>query len=95
MRVMEAHGLPLPIFKPSRDRGDVLGVIPLQAADLAAYELRKWCKDFGNRAPWRKYRGSLRALSAIDGWWGEYSEDRLNELCESLGIRHRPTNSAL
>jgi hypothetical protein len=79
MRLMEAEGFPAPVFRPSRDQkrkhGIVKGVIQLQAADFAAYELRKVFKDDPNEVwPLEKYRKSLHALSQVCSKT-EYNQD--------------------
>src|SRR3989442_1575061 len=60
-KLMLRDGYPHPIFRPSRDRVmadrdgnrcEVKGLLPLQAADFAAYELRKANVDVGVDAPW-------------------------------------------
>lgn len=95
MRVMEEHGYPLPIFRPSRDRVNkagqmVRGVVPLQAADFAAYEMRKAFKDDPTESwPLHKYRKSLRALANIvseEEDWGRYKESDLMQLCKKGDI---------
>jgi hypothetical protein len=73
MRVMERDGYPSPIFRPSRDRMKdgrlVRGLRPLQAADFAAYELRKVYKEvyrwIVNPIPRSAYSVSFRAVQAI------------------------------
>jgi Protein of unknown function (DUF3800) len=89
MRVMERDGYPSPIFRPSRDcekKGRLVsGVIPLQAADFAAYELRKVYKDDPLESwPLERYRKSLRALADIDCEWEKYTERDLITLCENI-----------
>jgi hypothetical protein len=86
MRVMGRDNYPSPIFRPSRDRWKndrlVRGVVPLQAADFAAYELRKAHKDDPMESwPVHKYRKSLQALGGIPSDWGHYTESDLIELC--------------
>jgi len=97
LRVMKEAKLPQPIFKPSRDRigadGMTLrGIIPLQAADFPAYEIRKAMVDVGDGADPSLYRRSLRALvnSAVPpGTWGIYSEKNLIDVCENMKIPKR------
>jgi len=91
-RIMRKDGLPELIFKPSRDREGERGVIPLQAADFAAYELRKAAVDHPDSSgPIWKYRKSLRALAKIPAWWGKYSEDDLLTMCRNVPIKPRAT----
>jgi hypothetical protein len=89
MRVMERDGYPSPIFRPSRDQQKngrpVKGLVPLQAADFAAYELRKVYRDDPNELwPLEKYRKSIRALSVVDTEWNKYTEQDLIKLCENV-----------
>lgn len=97
MRVMEDDDFPAPIFRPSRDQqtkhGAVRGVIQLQAADFAAYELRKVYKDDPAELwPLEKYRKSLHALNQVPSAtedWGRYTESDLITLCRKKGITRR------
>jgi len=98
MRIMGQEGYPSPCFGPSRDiqkNGRVVkGIVQLQAADFAAYELRKVFKDDPTEAwPLEKYRKSLRMLASIGGSnpndWGRFREKELVELCKNkkAGLR--------
>jgi hypothetical protein len=99
MRVLDKDGFPSPIFKPSRDQKKkghlVRGVIPLQSADFAAYEIRKVFKDDPMECwPIHKYRKSLQALARIDSNimdWGRYTENDLIVLCQKASIPLRGT----
>jgi hypothetical protein len=78
-----------PVFKPSRDikhpkTGDIVrGIVQLQSADFAAYELRKVFKDDPKEEwPIWKYRKSLQALGQIPGYWGRFTESDLVQLCK-------------
>jgi hypothetical protein len=89
MRVMERDGYPSPIFRPSRERVKdgrlVRGVMPLQAADFAAYELRKIFKDDPEETwPLDRYRKSIRALVNVESDWSKYTERDLITLCENV-----------
>jgi len=93
MRIMERDGYPAPIFRPSRDRvkngRTVKGLVPLQAADFAAYEIRKHIADDPAELwPIEKYRKSIAALasvpSAVSDDWGRFREKELVELCQRL-----------
>jgi len=93
-RVMKKDGHHEPIFRPSRDRenGGVIsrGSVPLQAADFAAYEIRKVFKDDPAEVwPIHRYRKSLAALSRVNSWWGRYSEQNLLQMCEVASIPSR------
>jgi hypothetical protein len=94
MRIMERDGYPLPVFRPSRDRivkGNLIrGVIPLQAADFAAYEIRKHIsEDPEELKPLEKYRKSIAALAGIPSSasddWGKFREQELIDLCKNKG----------
>ena len=99
MRIMERDGYPIPIFKPSRDREKdgrtVRGLVPLQAADFAAYEVRKHFKDDpGELWPLEKYRKSLVALAGVPSTandWGRYREQELLALCQKFEEEHGRT----
>lgn len=98
-RLMEMQGYPSPIFRPSRDRKAIIegheteikGVIPLQAADFAAYELRR-ARDLLHRNAWaEEHRRSFLALNSVNTEWHTYAdrEDRLVGYCEMQGIPKR------
>jgi hypothetical protein len=98
MRIMKRDGYPPPVFWPSRDRAVkgnlVRGMIPLQAADFAAYEIRKHiAEDPGELKPLEKYRKSIAALasvpSAASDDWGRFREQELVNLCQRFGEEHR------
>jgi hypothetical protein len=95
MRVLERDGYSLPIFRPSRDRlgkdgQKIRGVVPLQAADFAAYEMRKVYRDDPQESwPLEKYRKSLHALAALrseEEDWGKYTEQDLIRLCKEARV---------
>ncbi len=98
IRIMERDGYPSPAFRPSRNQLKngrlVKGIVALQAADFAAYELRKAHKDDSEELwPLEKYRKSLRALSKIPGRkddWGILREQELIALCRNEK-RHKYT----
>jgi len=86
--LMEASGYPAPIFKPSRDRitqvCTVRGQLPLQAADFAAYELRKSWDDFGDTAEVWRYRKSFQGIGKAtkgQGYWGQIKPEDLRRVC--------------
>lgn len=96
----QLRGYPLPIFKPSRDRvaedgALIRGLLPLQAADLTAYELRKNWDDVGdtrNPAELDRYRKSFLAIGRVskgEGFWGICTADDLRQMCAGLGIARR------
>lgn len=97
--LMESDGYPSPIFAASRDRktkdGSIVrGMLPLQAADLPAYEMRKGFDDFGDTELLEevsRYRQSFRAVAAAlnQGEWGRCTADDLRGFCiqRSVGVR--------
>jgi hypothetical protein len=100
VRVMGRDGYPSPIFRPSRDTVSksgqkIRGVVPLQSADFAAYEIRKVYKDDPDESwPLNKYRKSLQAIAQIrssEPDWGKYTEQDLIRLCREAGIPSRTT----
>jgi hypothetical protein len=80
MRIMKRDCLPSPTFRPSVDTDADKGLLPLQAADFAAYEILK-AHPLGDYLPLYKYRRSLVELAKIQSWWGKYSEQDLIDLC--------------
>ncbi|MGA9566549.1 MAG: hypothetical protein WBS19_13565 [Candidatus Korobacteraceae bacterium] len=95
--LIESTGYAAPIFKPSRDRVTedglvVPGLIPLQAADFAAYELRKGWDDFGDTDEIWKYRKSFLGIGQIaqgEGDCGIFTADDLRDSCKNAGISKR------
>ena len=95
LRVVQKAGYPPPTFHPSRDRlakdgTPVRGLVQLQAADFAAYELRKAMREDPNEEwmPW-DHRRSLQALATIPGYWGRYKEADLLRICRRVPLRPR------
>lgn len=91
--LLDAVGLPIPTFEPSRDEGDIKGAVQLQASDFAAYELRKAMKDHGENAPLWKYRRSLMGLAKLENYWMGYTKANLVELCKDGLIPQRTESS--
>jgi hypothetical protein len=95
MRVVKKDGYAVPVFASSRNRKardgtSIRGVIQLQAADFAAYELRKAMVDDPNEEwmPW-EHRKSLRALASIPSWWGYYKEKDMLQICRAVSVEPR------
>lgn len=86
VRIAQLHGFPIPSFEPSRDMRGRKGVIPLQAADFAAYELLKATRDVGVDAPLTHYRRSLQALAKIPNRFGRNDEPQLLDMCKNMKI---------
>ena len=90
---MQASKLPMPVFKRSRpdpllDKDDPYAV-PLQAADLAAWELRRGEKDLEQGKAPRQLRKSLIALKHNVRIWKETKEPDLQGLIQVAGIAKR------
>jgi hypothetical protein len=84
----QEDGFPMPSFRSSRDRKGASGLLPLQAADLVAYELSKgFSENLGARLiQWRK---SFQSLTQIDSSWKLLDLKWLRLLCEREGIPKR------
>ena len=71
----------------------VRGLVTLQAADFASYELRKVFRDDPcEQWPTERYRKSLAALAEIPGEladWGRYGEKELAEMCKKIGAKRQ------
>lgn len=98
--LLESIGYPPPSYKPSRDRlakdGTMIrGLLPLQAADFAAYELRKNWDDVGDitdPAELERYRKSFRGIGRVskgEGFWGCCTADDLRQMCGDIGVTRR------
>jgi hypothetical protein len=101
MRVVEKDKYALPLFLPSRDRKAkdgslVKGIVQLQAADFAAYEMRKaYTSDPREEwMPW-EHRKSLQALATIDCRWGRYTQKDLVTMCKKAPIRPRDNRESI
>lgn len=90
-----AQNLNIPTFKSSRDHGNEKGVVQLQAADFAAYELYKGMKATVDNMALVKYRRSLLALANLETYWGKYDKAKLIELCERARIPPRTPSSKI
>jgi len=88
--VLERYNHPLPTFRPSRDKQNIRGLIPLQAADFAAYELFKDYKVGENQPSW-KYRVSAIKLFSFDQLLVKYGASDLRGMCETLAVPPRTT----
>ncbi|WP_041839559.1 MULTISPECIES: DUF3800 domain-containing protein [Acidobacterium] len=97
--LLESDGYAAPVFFPGKDRiakdGSLIrGLLPLQAADLAAYEMRKAFDDFGDAQVLEevaRYRKSFRAVAgALDqGQWGRCSAEDLRHFCNVRAVERR------
>lgn len=82
----DPYPIPIPIFKPSRDTATEKGLLPLQAADLAAWEFHKLHREAALNS--RRVRRSIRELSRrIPGDHKVLNVSGLMEICELTGIR--------
>lgn len=92
--LMERCDLPAPVFKRSRpdpkrpelDMDDP-PMIPLQAADLLAWELRRWKNDYRDGERMRK---SMRAFLGMENViWKECTYTDMARVIHSIGIPRR------
>jgi hypothetical protein len=93
-KILSEQGYPDPIFRPKRDRvhrksGIITkAVIPLQAADLLAYELFRLVRDYVQGKSQHNYGEVMRFkngdLEKIPGMCGMVSDDHLKFLKEGL-----------
>ena len=70
----------------------VRGFVPLQAADFAAYEMRKAWDDFGDLEEVWKYRKSFQGISGAakgQGYWGQVKPEDLIKVCEEQNVPKR------
>jgi len=97
MDFMERCNLPCPTFKrprvnpqnPDLDREDP-PMIQLQAADLLAWEIRRWKNDYRNGA---KMRQSMKAFCGLEqNIWKECTYTDMARLIRSAGIPRRGQN---
>ena len=86
--MLERYKHPLPTFRPSRDQKGIRGVVPLQAADFAAYELFRDCKTGEGQPAWR-YRMSGIKLFSFKQLLVKYSNSNLLDMCEKLAVPPR------
>jgi hypothetical protein len=98
MNEMQASKLPLPIFKRSRpdpalDKDDPYA-IPLQASDLAAWEIRRGEQDLEDGKTPSELRKSLVALKTKVRIWKETKEPDLQGLIQVAGIKKRQESTA-
>jgi len=98
--LLESIRYPPPIYKPSRDRAAkdgtlIRGLLPLQAADFAAYELRKNWDDVGDitdPSELERYRKSFLGIGRVskgEGFWGNCTADDLRQMCKDLRVERR------
>jgi hypothetical protein len=87
-RLLEKHDHPIPTFQWSRDRNEIRGLVQLQAADFAAYEL---FRDYliGEDEPSWKHRMSGKELFKTRNFFCKYNEANLHDLCEKLSVPPR------
>jgi len=103
-KLMVKDGFARPIFRPSRDKKVVCcgveqhrrGVIQLQAADFAAYELRKAKGLLHMNAYAELHRASFLALTDAKTNWRTYADtrDRLIRFCQEYKIPRRSAHHA-
>lgn len=82
--------LQIPAFRSGRDTELEYGLIPLQAADFLAYEVRKAVVDHPDKFTQpEEFRKSFQAFFNCDVDQGNYGEPELRELCEALKVPER------
>ena len=103
-KLMVADKYPRPVFKPSRDKivtnHDGMtyqenGMIQLQTADFAAYELRKAKNLLESRAWPEKFRKSMLALSKVHSLWAIYRHPELIQFCKDYRVPGRTNGQNL
>jgi len=93
-QILLKHGHPIPLFQPSRDRGQIRGVVPLQAADFLAYELLKSYKIGESEPEWKHRESAKEFHKRVRGDYKKYSEIDLIQFCLKLNIPQRATMNA-
>jgi hypothetical protein len=93
-QILLKHGHPIPLFQPSRDRGQIRGVVPLQAADFLAYELLKSYKIGESEPEWKHRESAKEFHKRVRGDYKKYSEVDLIQFCMKLSIPQRATINA-
>ena len=90
VELAKRDGLHIPAFHSGRDTETEYGLIPLQAADFLAYEVRKAVVDHPDKftRP-EQFRKSFQAFFNCDVDQGNYGERELQELCEALNVPER------
>lgn len=84
--IMKRDGFPVPHFKPKKDRilkdGSVeKGLIPLQAADLLAFELFDPVRKIEQSGSLRRIRPALRVIDEkISGWLNHLNVERIEQV---------------
>ena len=80
-------GVQIPTFHPSRDTELQSGMVPLQAADFLAYEIRKGVRDHRDKfTKPEEFRKSFQAFFSCDVEQGNYEESELLDLCDDAKI---------
>jgi hypothetical protein len=74
--IMRQDGEPEPIFRPKISVDPQRSIVPLQAADLLAYELLKGHRDFNTG----RLRHPLKELERMNHHWGIYDETNIDTL---------------
>jgi hypothetical protein len=95
--LLKMRGYPEPAYRPKFDKttpaGIIPGMLPLQAADMLAYEARLNFDKYGDaEAAMKQYRKSFLALadsSDGQGEWIEWKEEDIRENCQQLGLKKR------
>ena len=76
--IMIRDGFPPPVFRPKKSQKDTV-FTPFEAADFAAWEVRKALGQVEAGAEWDELRESMKALSSALHTWSHHSRERLEE----------------
>jgi hypothetical protein len=93
-KILERDGFATPIFKPKRDRMDDTGMViraavPLQAADLFAYELFDPMRKIEQDGYIKRIKRTYQEIDRVPGEPGWYEVQDLKELRRNLGSQLR------
>ena len=93
IRLAEQANWPIPAFHASRDDAKTgeCGVVQLQAADFAAYELFRVSLLPRDTTPPEAYRKTAHLLSAMPNRFMDHDAKGLRNLCREVGISRRAT----
>lgn len=80
-QIMEHDGLPQPIFRSKTEKDSERSIVPLQASDFLAWEIRRGYKDEVENKP---LRYPLKEFDRMSGKakWGTYARENLASLSE-------------
>jgi hypothetical protein len=91
-RAFDKYGLSIPIERRKRNKNNPEGPTPLEAADFAAWEMRKAIATIEEKKlrSVAELRRPLHALRAVENRaWGVLTRTRLTEFCKEHGVPAR------